>query len=117
MKLLFNPFTNLVWLCLLTTTVMITLLKFLVLNRKVDSIGIFWESFAVNFGGSFDDSQTKKKSYKMMLFLTLLNGNVIWMCYQASLTVDLSISEPKLPFNNLEGLLNSDWNLFTVDKK
>ena len=117
MRLLFNPFTNLLWLCLLTTTVMITIAKFLILNRKVNSIGIFWESFAANFGGSFDDTLTKKKPYKMLLFLTLFNGNVIWMGYQASLTVDLSISEPKLPFNDLEGLLNSDWKLFTIDKK
>ena len=81
------------------------------MDKKDNLIGILWETFVTNFGGCFDEYQTGKNSYKILIFLSLFGGNLIWMAYQASLTVDLSISEPKLPFSDLEGLLTSDWKL------
>ena len=86
------------------------------MDRMVNITGIMWETFVTNFGGSLDEYETRKYSYKMLIFLSLFGANIIWMAYQASLTVDLSVSEPKLPFSDLEGLLNSDWELFTIRK-
>ena len=87
------------------------------MNEKENLIGILWETIATNFGGNLNEYQTRKTSYKMLLFLSPFGGNLIWMVYQASLTVDLSVSEPKLPFSDLEGLLTSDWKLYTINKK
>ena len=116
LKLLLHPFASIVWMCVLTTTGMIVIAKLLVVNEKENPIGIIWETFMTNFGGNFNEYQAGKSSYKTLVFLSLFGGNIIWMAYQASLTVDLSVSEPKLPFSDLEGLLNSDWELFTIRK-
>ena len=86
------------------------------MDKKENLIGILWQTLVTNFGGSFNEHQTEKNSYKLIMFLSLFGGNLVWMGYQASLTVDLSVSEPKLPFNDLEGLLRSDWKLFTLKK-
>ena len=112
-----QPFTNMVWTCVLATSIMIVLVKLLVWNKNANIIAMIWTIFVSNFGGSFDDHQAKRKSYHLVVFLTLLCGNFIWMGYQASLTVDLSVSEPKLPFNDLERLLHTNWKIFTINKK
>ena len=117
LKLPTNPFTFMVWACVLTTSGMIVISKFVVLDVMQNPIGIFWETFVVHFGGNFEGPHTTRKSYKIIIFTTLFCGNIIWMGYQASLTVDLSVAEPKLPFNSPEGLLNSDWKLYTINKK
>ena len=102
---------------MLTTMGMIVITNSLIMDKRINLIPILWETLMTNFGGNLTEYETRKSSYKMIMFVTLLGGIVIWMGYQASLTVDLSVSEPKLPFNDLEGLLNSDWNLFTINKK
>ena len=45
----------------------------------------------------------------IFLNFQLLSGNVVFMGYNASLTVALSVVRPKLPFDSLEGLLQSNY--------
>lgn len=116
LKLLLQPFSDIVWICILATAGMTIIVKLLILNKKVNLIGILWDTCMANLGGNFDQYQTGRNSYKMLIFLSLFGGNLVWMGYQASLTVDLSVSEPKLPFYDFEGLLRSDWKLFTLKK-
>jgi hypothetical protein len=67
-----------------------------------------WVAFKANAGGK--PSTIKKiASYKIVLFDCLLVGSVVWMAYRASFTSELSIVKLKLPFNDLESLLRTDF--------
>ena len=67
-----------------------------------------WVSFKANAGGK-PSSIKKTTSYKIVLFDCLLVGSVVWMAYRASFTSELSIVKLKLPFNDLESLLRTDF--------
>ena len=67
-----------------------------------------WIASKANFGGKAS-SITKRNSHEMLLFTCLLAGSIIWISYRASITSELSIVEPKLPFHNLESLLKSNY--------
>ena len=67
-----------------------------------------WVAFKANAGGK-PNSIKKIASYKIVLFDCLLVGSVVWMAYRASFTSELSIVKLKLPFNDLESLLRTDF--------
>ena len=67
-----------------------------------------WVAFKANAGGK-PSSVKKSSSYKIVLFDCLLVGSVVWMAYRASFTSELSIVKLKLPFNDLESLLRTDF--------
>ena len=92
------------------------MIKLLILKKKTNVFGIYWETFVANFGGS-SDSSDMRDSYKILTFITLFFGNVVWMGYQASLTVDLTTPIAKLPFRDIEGLIESNWKLLTHSKR
>ena len=113
------PLTGTVWLCIFISTLIIAVIK-LGATRKViptSILEITWESFAANFGGSFEREGNPRFAYKILTFISLMCGNIIWMAYQASLTVDLSSPTTKLPFNNLETFAGTNWNIYTTSKK
>ena len=110
------PLMNIVWLCIFFTILMVVITKLLVTRGLGNMFEIIWSTFAVFFGGSFYSNQSSKLTYRIVTFLTLFFGNIVWMGYQASLTVDLSVPSHKLPFNSLETFLNTNWKLYTFDK-
>ena len=67
-----------------------------------------WVAFKANAGGK-PSSIKKITSYKIVLFDCLLVGSVVWMAYRASFTSELSVVKLKLPFNDLESLLKTDF--------
>lgn len=67
-----------------------------------------WVSFKANAGGK-PSSIKKNTSYKIVLFDCLLVGSLIWMAYRASFTAELAVVKLKLPFNDLESLLRTDF--------
>ena len=95
---------------------MTVLAKLLTIKDKIDIFGTLWASSAVFFGGDFDANGSQRKTHKFMIFLTLFGGNIIWMGYQASLTVELSAPSNKLPFTDLDSFLKTDWKMYTVRK-
>ena len=117
LKTFHYPLKSAVWICLFATSIMVAITKLIMSNRKVNVFGLLWTSFATNFGGHFDTNETYRNSYKVLLFTTLFCGNIIWMGYQASLTVDLSVPINKLPFDSLETFLQTDWNIYTASKR
>lgn len=114
--MLCQPFTDFVWLGIIVTTTIIAFAKIFTAKSK-NVIGTFWATFVANFGGYFEGNLSQMKAFKFIVFLTLFWGNVIWMAYQASLTVELTNSEQKIPFRDMNEFLYSDWKLFTIGKR
>ena len=108
------PLSNIVWVCILATMTMTVLAKLLTMKDKSDIFGTVWASGAVFFGGDFNTNESQRKAFKILTLLTLFGGNIIWMGYQASLTVELSAPISKLPFTDLDSLSNTDWKLYTA---
>ena len=77
-----------------------------------NSIELIWTSFIANFGGKPSaTSIDSKKSYKVTVTTSLLSGLIIWIAYRSFLTSELSVVREKLPFEDLEGLANTNWKL------
>ena len=68
----------------------------------------FWITFKANVGGAPSDVHDNN-AYQIVLFDCLFIGSIVWISYQASLTSELSNIKLKLPFNDLETLLKSDY--------
>ena len=63
---------------------------------------VFLASLLANFGGAhFGSKMDQINSNKLVVFIILLSGVVIWTYYQASLTSKLAIKLEKYPFNDL----------------
>ena len=82
--------------------------KMFCLNFILIYFGNFWVALKANFGGTPSSSPTNT-THKIVLFVLLLGGNVVWMAYTASLTSELSVVKLKLPFKDMESLSNTDY--------
>ena len=74
-------------------------------------IGFIWTSLTPNFGGK-PSGQTQidsRRSYKAIIFVSLLGGVIIWIAYRSFLTAELSVTHKKYPFNDLESLSKTNW--------
>ena len=67
-----------------------------------------WIALKANFGGK-PGSIIKNNAYQIVIFSCLLVGSIFWMAYRASLTSELAVVNLKLPFDDLESLLVSDY--------
>ena len=67
-----------------------------------------WIALKANFGGK-PGSIIKNFAYQIVIFSCLLVGSIFWMAYRASLTSELAVVNFKLPFDDLESLLVSDY--------
>ena len=112
----YYPLTNIVWSCIIASTVLTVLSKLLSTKYEINLLDIIWTSFATNFGGHFENQNENTNALKVITFVTLFCGNIIWMGYQASLTVDLSAPSNKLPFKDIETFYDLNWNLYTIRK-
>ena len=112
------PLKMTVWAGILGSVSIIVVARIIARN-SIDSttfLDVAWESFAPYFGGWFQRELNERNSYKILTFVTLFCGNIIWMSYQASLTVDLSSPTTKIPFSNLETFSETNWNIYTTSK-
>ena len=121
-KLFFNLFHFDVWICSLGLTILVILVTSL-LEVSLLKIGFksgkfsnrFFESLALTFNGStFGDSWTK--FYRPVIFVISLHGIFIWMHYNGNLTSFLTEIDLKLPFQDLQGLLQTNYFLTTSPK-
>ena len=67
-----------------------------------------WLAFKANFGGK-PSSIHRSSSYKIIIFYCLLGGSIVWIAYRAEIVSQLSVIKVKMPFDNLEDLLNSNY--------
>ena len=120
------PFSNILWLALLMNSLvavlfMKTLQKLLhgtrnrernLLQISGELISNYWVMCCTYLGrkpATFPTDKEGSNVFKVITFVVLFCGNVIFMAYRASLTSELSTRRAKLPFHNLQGFQDSDY--------
>jgi len=70
-------------------------------------MGDLWTVFSSYFGGKPSNViKNHQIGLRILVFSILLTGNVVFMAYRASVTSELSVWTLKMPFYDLQGLLN-----------
>ena len=63
-----------------------------------------------NFGGKPTSSKIDKyKSYKTLLFSSLLGSVIVWIAYRSFLSSELTVKITKYPFNDMESLTETNY--------
>ena len=111
-----SPFHFELWCMVIAFSFAITAIKLLVLNftensiTLLDGICFLWTSFVANFGGKPTTTKIdKKRSYKVVVFTSLLSGVLIWISYRSMLSALFSITYRKYPFNDMESFGRTNW--------
>ena len=78
---------------------------------KISNIfGFLWYSSTVYFGGKPSVTAIdSKRTYKLIVFVSLLGGIIIWISYRSFLTAELAINIKKYPFNDMHSLSKTNW--------
>ena len=72
--------------------------------------GFFWYTLMGYFGGKPQATAIdSRRSYKAVVFTSLLGGVVVWIAYRSFLTAELAVVIKKYPFTDLESLSKTDW--------
>ncbi len=80
------------------------------LKDCLDFLGWFWATFMANVGRKPTMTLSEQwAASKMVVFVCLLGGTIIWIGYRASMTTELSVSKIVHPFDSLEGLSRTDY--------
>ena len=73
-------------------------------------IGFLWYSYIVYFGGKPSGTVIdSKRTYKFIVFVSLLGGIIIWISYRSFLTAELAINIKKYPFTDMYSLSKTNW--------
>ena len=73
-------------------------------------IGFLWYSYIVYFGGKPSGTAIdSKRTYKFIVFVSLLGGIIIWISYRSFLTAELAINIKKYPFTDMYSLSKTNW--------
>ena len=97
------------------TVVAMTVFKSSILYKfsllKISNIfGFLWYSSTVYFGGEPSGTAIdSKRTYKFIVFVSLLGGIIIWISYRSFLTAELAIHIKKYPFNDMHSLSKTNW--------
>ena len=103
------------WIAIIISSVAYAVLKSVLLmifhKLKLSNIfGFIWTSLIIYCGGKPNKTSIDtRKTYKAVIFISLLGGAIIWMAYRSYLTAELSVILKKYPFNDLESLSKSNW--------
>ena len=103
------------WKMIVVTVVAMTLFKSSILYKfsllKMSNVfGFLWYSSTVYFGGEPSETAIdSKRTYKFVVFVSLLGGIIIWISYQSCLTAKLAVDIKKYPFNDMYSLSNTNW--------
>ena len=112
-----GPFSNDIWIALITMALVIagviTIVDriFNLSTQKlffVDYLVNLWVALKANIGGK-PSSAPQNSAQKIIIFDCLLVGMIVWIAYRASLTSELSVTDLKFPFKDLESLLKTDY--------
>ena len=78
---------------------------------KISNVfGFLWYSSTVYFGGEPSGTAIdSKRPYKLIVFISLLGGIIIWISYQSCLTAKLAVDIKKYPFNDIYSLSKTNW--------
>ena len=83
--------------------------KFSKLN-VLSCLEFYWTTFIAIFGGKpSGTSIDSKKSYRLIVFVSLLSGVLIWVFYRSFIIASLSVQVKEYPFNDVESLSETKW--------
>ena len=115
-----KPFSLNLWFALIFVAMLISCVLTIIENifnptdRAVvyltDFLTNLWVAFKANIGGK-PSKVPKNIVHRIIMFDCLLVGMIVWIAYRASLTSELSVTDLKFPFNDLESLLKTDYKL------
>ena len=103
------------WKMIVVTVVAMTLFKSSILYKfsllKISNIfGFLWYSSTVYFGGEPSGTAIdSKRTYKFIVFVSLLGGIIIWISYQSCLTAKLAVDIKRYPFKDMYSLSKTNW--------
>ena len=112
-----GPFSNDIWIALITMALIIAGIITIVdrlFNLSTQKLFFFdyllnlWVALKANIGGK-PSSIKQNNTHKLVVFVCLLAGSLVWMAFRASLNAELSIIKQTFPFNDLDSLLKSDY--------
>ena len=78
---------------------------------KISNVcGFLWYSSTVYFGGEpYENAVDSKRTYKFIVFVSLLGGIIIWISYQSCLTAKLAVDIKRYPFKDMYSLSKTNW--------
>ena len=111
-----SQFSINVWITIILVTLTVAIVKIILLYRYksilsfTGTVGFIWMSFIAFVGGPPKNTAIDKRMlYKVVVFTSLLSGSILWMSYRGTMTAELSVSEKKYPFLDLNGLSKTNW--------
>ena len=111
------PFDEKTWLAFILSSLLITI-SIMILGKNLDqnkfsltyAIKAFIISLKANLGkDSFSSLHIELESYRIIVFFTLLFGNILWLSYNGSLLSGLITHKVTTPFNDLESFAKSSY--------
>ena len=111
-----SPFHWTVWLCLLISSIGISIALWISHNfsrhwKKIDYLEAFCIVSSSIFGFCIRDANdtNSKTSERLILLIVFISGSLFYYTYCAFLTSALAVPNEKLPFDSPEGLLNTNY--------
>ena len=114
----FRPLDKFTWVLILVSSIFVSILivlSWIILYSNVYNIPNPFKVFLVTlkafFGSSsFDPLLTDgMETHRVILFTTLLMGNVVWLTFNGSLLSELIVPKVEKPFHNLQTLLETNY--------
>ena len=112
-NLFVTPFQIYVWIMIGSLAFVIGIIKSSILEEYhpiCKTVFYLWSSLKAFFGvPPLQNKSSLRDSYRLIVFVSLLFGQIVWVSYNAFLTSELAITEESLPFKDLESLAETDW--------
>ena len=118
---LLKPLCSEVWFLILVQSiglaVLITILDSLheghltKAQHLIGFTGRLWSFLTINLGNGYNSLSSHKQQVKIAVFMFLISGSLIWLHYGAFIYAKLSFDRHDLPFDSLETLLTSDYEV------
>jgi len=77
-------------------------------KSPIHFVGDLWMVFAAYFGGApLEDVKKDRLALRIIVVSILFTGNIVFQMYRASITSELATWSIKLPFSDLQGVLEN----------
>ena len=104
------------WIMAFISLLLISLVKSIVMQRfsslKMTSmIGFLWNTYSMFLMGGkpAKTSIDNKRSYRVIVLISMLGGTILWIAYRSFLAAELAVVIKKYPFRDLETLSKTEF--------
>ena len=112
-----RPFDTDIWIVLFSSSLILSICIVFILRVTDQTISIFpngikalFTFLQTNLGNaSFATFPNELLSSKIIFFITLLMGNIVWMAYQGSLLSELIVPKLSKPFHDFDTLIKTNY--------